>query len=82
MRSTTSAIFLFVNNLIGIGIGTPAIGWLSDHLKARLGDDSLRYAILAGTGFYVLAAMFLALAAIRLPRDWHEAEPEGPIRTM
>lgn len=81
MRSTTSAIFLFVNNLIGIGIGTPAIGWLSDHLKARLGDDSLRYAILAGTGFYVLAALFLALAAIRLPRDWHEPEPEDPIRT-
>ncbi|SDD69044.1 Predicted arabinose efflux permease, MFS family [Sphingomonas sp. YR710] len=81
MRSTTSAIFLFVNNLIGIGIGTPAIGWLSDHLKSRLGDDSLRYAILAGTGFYVLAALFLALAAIRLPRDWHKVEPEGPIRT-
>jgi len=74
MRSTTSAIFLFVNNLIGIGIGTPAIGWLSDQLKERFGDDSLRYAILAGTGFYVLAAIFLALAAIRLPRDWHQED--------
>ncbi|KQX17753.1 MULTISPECIES: spinster family MFS transporter [unclassified Sphingomonas] len=71
MRSTTSAIFLFVNNLIGIGIGTPAIGWISDHLKVRYGDEALRYAILSGTGFYVLATAFLLLAAWRLPRDWH-----------
>jgi len=72
MRSTTSAIFLFVNNLIGIGIGTPAIGWISDHLKVRYGDEALRYAILSGTGFYVLATVFLLLAAWRLPRDWHQ----------
>ncbi|MES2498019.1 MAG: MFS transporter [Pseudomonadota bacterium] len=72
MRSTTSAIFLFVNNLIGIGIGTPAIGWISDHLKAQYGDEALRYAILSGTGFYVLATIFLLLAAWRLPRDWHQ----------
>jgi hypothetical protein len=72
MRSTTSAIFLFVNNLIGIGVGTPAIGWISDHLKAQYGDEALRYAILSGTGFYVLATVFLLLAAWRLPRDWHQ----------
>ena len=30
MRATASAIFLFINNLIGIGIGTYAIGALSD----------------------------------------------------
>jgi len=72
MRSTASAIFLFVNNLIGIGVGTPAIGWISDHLKARFGEEALRYAILSGTGFYVLATIFLLLAAIRLPRDWHQ----------
>jgi sugar phosphate permease len=70
MRSTASAIFLFVNNLIGIGVGTPAIGWLSDHLKARYGDEALRYAILSGTGFYILAALFLLLASIRLAKDW------------
>ncbi|ABQ70201.1 major facilitator superfamily MFS_1 [Rhizorhabdus wittichii RW1] len=72
MRSTASAIFLFVNNLIGIGIGTPAIGWISDHLKAQYGEEALRYAILSGTGFYVLATLFLLLAAWRLPRDWHQ----------
>lgn len=73
MRSATSAIFLFVNNLIGIGIGTPAIGWISESLKASYGDEALRYAILSGTGFYVLATIFLLLAAVRLPRDWHQS---------
>lgn len=72
MRSATSAIFLFVNNLIGIGIGTPAIGWISESLKASYGDEALRYAILSGTGFYVLATIFLLLAAVRLPKDWHQ----------
>ena len=74
MRSTTSAIFLFVNNLVGIGVGTPAIGWLSDHLRESYGEDALRYAILAGTGFYVLAALLFVLAARRLSRDWHGVE--------
>lgn len=72
MRTTASAIFLFINNLIGIGIGTPAIGWLSDYLKGTHGDESLRYAILWGTSFYVAATFFLLLAARFLPRDWVE----------
>lgn len=75
MRSTASAVFLFVNNLIGIGIGTPAIGWLSDRLGSVYGTESLRYAILSGTLFYVAAAMFLLLAARFVARDWHEDTP-------
>jgi len=70
MRATASAIFLFVNNLIGIGIGTLAIGAISDGLQDRFGDESLRYAILAGTTFYLLAASIFLLSARRLERDW------------
>ena len=70
MRSTASAIFLFVNNLIGIGLGTTLIGALSDAMHARFGADSLRYAILAGTGFYLVAALFFILASQRLEKDW------------
>lgn len=72
MRTTASAIFLFINNLIGIGIGTPAIGWLSDYLKASHGEESLRHAILWGTSFYVAAAVLLLIASRFLSRDWHE----------
>jgi len=70
MRATASAVFLFVNNLIGIGIGTWAIGALSDSLQLHYGDDSLRYAILAGTGFYLLAAGLFLLGSRWIERDW------------
>jgi predicted MFS family arabinose efflux permease len=70
MRATASAIFLFVNNLIGIGLGTVALGALSDALSVQFGADSLRYAILAGTVFYVVASALFLLSAKRLERDW------------
>ncbi len=70
-RATASAIFLFVNNLIGLGLGSSLIGALSDALHARAGLDALRYSILAGTGFYVLAALLLWWASRRLDKDWH-----------
>lgn len=70
MRATASAVFLFVNNLIGIGLGNLAIGALSDTMTARFGDEALRYAILSGTIFYVIAAALMFLTAPRLARDW------------
>jgi MFS family permease len=72
MRATASAIFLFINNLIGLGAGTVALGIISDNLEARFGDDSLRYAILAGTGFYLIAAILFLASAKRLAKDWEE----------
>lgn len=70
MRTTSSAAFLFINNLIGIGLGTYLLGKLSVLLKAEYGDESLRYSILAGTGFYVVAALLALIAAFRLKKDW------------
>lgn len=72
MRATASAIFLFINNLIGIGLGTYAIGALSDTLTAQFGDESLRYSILAGTGFYIIAAALFLLASRWLEQDWED----------
>jgi MFS family permease len=70
MRTVASALFLFINNLIGLGGGSLIIGALSDTLAARFGEEALRYSILAGTGFYLLAALLMAFAARTLPRDW------------
>jgi len=70
MRALASAIFLFINNLIGLGCGSLMIGALSDAMRTRYGVDALRYAILAGTGFYLLAALCFYLASRRLERDW------------
>jgi len=70
MRATASALFLFINNLIGIGLGTTLIGVVSDLTRTRFGAESLRYAILAGTGFYVLAALLLIFAGRKLAEEW------------
>jgi MFS family permease len=70
MRATASALFLFINNLIGIGLGTTLIGVVSDSMRMRFGVESLRYAILAGTGFYLMAAALLFMAGRKLARDW------------
>src|SRR5579863_4175178 len=70
MRATASALFLFINNLIGIGLGTVLIGALSDLMRLRFGAESLRYAILAGTGFYLLAALLLIFAGRKLAEEW------------
>ena len=43
-----------------------------DTLAARFGDDSLRYSILAGTGFYIIAAFLFFLASRWLERDWED----------
>lgn len=74
MRALASAIFLFITNLLGLGLGALVIGFASDQLAARFGSASLRYAILGGTAFYVLAAGFFLWAAMRLRRDF---EPFG-----
>jgi predicted MFS family arabinose efflux permease len=70
MRATTSASFLFINNLIGIAFGIYFLGWMSDRMKAAYGTDSLKYSILFGLGFYLLSAAFYFVAAKRLKKDW------------
>lgn len=70
-RATASASFLLINNLIGIGFGTFIFGYMSDRLRPAYGDEAMRYSILAGLGFYFVAALLCALAAIRLGRDMH-----------
>ncbi len=69
MRATASASFLLINNFIGIGFGVYIFGEMSTRMAERYGDESLRYSILYGLGFYFLAAAFYALAARRLKRD-------------
>jgi MFS family permease len=69
MRATASAMFLFINNLIGLGLGALVIGTISDALAERFGDEALRYSAMATTSLYVVAAVLMGLAALRLARD-------------
>lgn len=72
MRTTASALFLLINNLLGIAVGIYYFGWMSDQLKPMFGDESLRWSIYTGMGFYLLSAALLILASRTLKRDWVE----------
>ena len=62
MRATASASFLFINNLVGLGVGPLLIGRLSDALKSTYG---VRFAALRGRRpaphFYLVAALLIVV---------------------
>lgn len=70
LRTTSSSVFLLINNLIGLGLGSAILGMISDTLQQQYGEESLRYALLAGSTFYAVGALLYALAARRVARDW------------
>jgi MFS family permease len=72
MRSTASASFLLINNLVGLGVGPTLIGALSVMFTQRLGTEALRYAAVSVVGFYLVAAFLMLLAVKRLRTDWVE----------
>ena len=72
MRTTASAIFLLINNFIGIGVGDWALGNLSDYLKATHGEESLRYSIMYGSSLYLLAAGLMFISSKLLAKDWED----------
>ena len=72
MRATASGSFLFINNLIGLGIGPILMGGLSDHFKTAYGVESLRYAAVGCLGFYILAAILVMFAIPSVRRHWIE----------
>jgi MFS family permease len=75
MRSTASACFLLINNLIGLGIGPYLIGSVSESLKQSYGAEALRYAAVGCTIFYVLAGLLMLLCVPRLRTAWVDDAP-------
>ncbi len=70
MRSTASASFLLINNLVGIGLGIYLLGAVSEYLTPRFAEEALRYSLYVGQWFYALAAILLFISARSLRRDW------------
>jgi predicted MFS family arabinose efflux permease len=46
MRATAVALFLFILNIIGLGLGPVTVGLVSDLLRPSFGADSLRWALM------------------------------------
>lgn len=70
MRSTASASFLLINNLIGLGVGPWLMGRLADALRTAYGANALRDAAVVCLGFYALAALLMVLSIRSLKASW------------
>lgn len=68
-RATASALFLLINNLIGLGGGIYALGALSDFLVPQYGQEALRYSMLYSLVLYLVSAVLMMLAGPRLRKD-------------
>jgi MFS transporter, Spinster family, sphingosine-1-phosphate transporter len=69
MRAVSIAIVYLFANLIGMGLGPLLAGALSDLLRPSLGEESLRYALLALCPGYVWGAWHLRQASKAVTRD-------------
>jgi predicted MFS family arabinose efflux permease len=67
MRAVASAVMLFLNNIIGYGLGPLAVGAISDRLAPSLGNQSIRYALLIVivTNLWATAHFFLGARTLR-----------------
>lgn len=45
MRSVAAAVLLFILNIIGLGLGPFAVGFVTELLAGRFGEESIRYAM-------------------------------------
>ena len=73
-RATASASILLMQNLFGLGLGSPLLGKLSDHFKPEFGADSVRYVLAVVVGIVTLAAGALLWSARKyLPEELDRA---------
>jgi MFS family permease len=76
-RAMAAAFYLFLANLISMGVGPLIIGVISDLFTERFGTDALRYSLLCLvvlTGFW--AATHFVLAARTLREDLVKADED------
>jgi predicted MFS family arabinose efflux permease len=81
VRATATAMVIMVVNVIGYGVGPPAIGALSDFLKdhvvafglsdpAHAAAQGLRYALVCGALVNLWASAHYLIGSTKLEKDW------------
>lgn len=74
-RAVAASINMLATNLIAYGMGPLIVGFMSDIFNARMGNESLRYSILAIVVLaYTWAGIHFLLAARTLRIDLNRAE--------
>jgi len=69
MRALSSAVYYFVLNLVGLGLGPLMVGMLSDYLEPTYGNLSLRYTLFMVTIVYLFCMYFYWKAGEHLVAD-------------
>lgn len=69
MRAVAAALYTLTYNIIGMGIGPSAVGWISDLLTPRFGDFAIRYAFLVSIFPLLLASVCFYMASLTLKVD-------------
>lgn len=65
-RAMAAAVLLFVQNLIGLGLGPLFFGILSDVIKPMAGPDSVRYVLYGAALMGLIPSFFFWRASLRL----------------
>ena len=73
MRSLASAIMLFINNIVGLGVGPLGIGMISDALAPSYGIASLSYALASFLVIGLWGNIHYFIAARTLKQDIAQA---------
>lgn len=68
-RAMASAVMLFLQNLIGLGLGPLLFGIASEMLKPAVGVESVRYVLYGAAWLGLIPAFFFWRASLRLNRE-------------
>lgn len=75
MRAMSTALFFFILNMIGLGLGPSISGWMIDIFKASNGEvESIRYAMTVTSLIFIPSIISFLVVARKLPQDWATAE--------
>ncbi len=69
-RATAHAMWTIFGNLIGMGLGPVAAGWLSTYYEPVYGHESIRYALLIVTLTIIPAVLALYMGSRTITRDY------------
>lgn len=68
-RAMASAVMLFLQNLIGLGLGPLLFGMASEMLKPAVGVESVRYVLYGAAWLGLIPAFFFWRASLRLKAE-------------
>ena len=75
MRAMSTALFFFILNMIGLGLGPSISGWMIDLFNTNYGNvESIRYAMTVTSLMFIPSIISFLIVARKLPKDWADAE--------